>query len=273
MNKVLKVCLCFFLIFLALIIFVPLIWTLSTSFKTPEEITSLPITFFPKNIFNLDNYIYIFAYSAFGRYLLNSFIVSGITVVVSLIVASLAGFGFAKYNFPGKDIVFFAILAILMVPFQAITVPLYLWSIRFKLVDTYQGLAMPGLVSAFGIFLMRGAIESIPNDYLDAARIDGASELRIYWRIILPSVKGSLAALAIIKFLWTWTSFFWPLIITSTDKVKVVTLGLADYTNMYFVEYNFAMAASIISIIPLMVIFIFFQKWVVKAMVLSGMKG
>lgn len=254
------------------LILAPFVWTLLTSFKTPPEIQRLPPSILPDQ-WHLSNYATVFQRLPFLRFMLNSAVVTAISVLVSLFLASLAGYEFAKFDFPLKNVVFFAIISLLMVPFQAIVVPLYLWAARLGWVNTYQGLLMPTLVSAFGVYLMREAIEAIPGDYFDAARIDGCSELRIYWTIVLPFIRPALAALGIIKFLWTWNEFFWPLVITSTDSMKVVTMGLSEFTNMYFIEYHLATAASIISIIPVVVVFLLLQQWVVKAITLSGLKG
>jgi ABC-type glycerol-3-phosphate transport system permease component len=144
---------------------------------------------------------------------------------------------------------------------------------RFGLLDTYLGIVAPDLVSVFGVFLMRQAIEVIPNDYLDAARIDGCSELRIFFKVVLPSIKPAIATLLIIKFMWNWNEFFWPLVVVNSPTMRVVTIGLMSFTNIYFIEYNLLTAAAVISILPILVIFLFLQRWVVQAVVMSGLKG
>jgi ABC-type glycerol-3-phosphate transport system permease component len=160
-----------------------------------------------------------------------------------------------------------------MVPFQSVVVPLYVWMNEFGLIDTYPGIVLPDLVSVFGVFLMRQAIEVIPNDYIDAARMDGASDLRIFFSVILPSVKPAIATLLIIKFMWSWNEFFWPMVVTTSPHMKVVTIGLMSFTNMYYIEYNLLTAAAVLSILPILVIFVTLQRWVVQAVVMSGMKG
>jgi ABC-type glycerol-3-phosphate transport system permease component len=215
----------------------------------------------------------VFKREPFFRYLLNSALVATVAAVSSVVVSSLAGFGFAKYRFPGRDFFFLAIVGILMVPFQSVVVPLYVWMNEFGLIDTYTGIVLPDLVSVFGVFLMRQAIEVIPNDYIDAARIDGASDLRIFFSVILPSVKPAIATLLIIKFMWSWNEFFWPMVVTTSPQMKVVTIGLMSFTNMYYIDYNLLTAAAIVSILPILVIFVTLQRWVVQAVVMSGMKG
>ena len=257
----------------AITIFFPFFWMAVTSLKTAPEIQRVPLQIAPDNWLNLANYAEVFKREPFLRYLLNSAIVSSIAAVSSVIVSSLAGFGFAKYRFPGRDFLFLAIVGILMVPFQSVVVPLYEWMNRFGLLDTYMGIVAPDLVSVFGVFLMRQAIETIPNDYIDAARIDGCSELRIFFSLILPSIKPAMATLLIIKFMWSWNEFFWPMVVTSSPQMKVVTLGLTNFTNMYFIEYNLLTAAAVISILPILLIFVTLQRWVVQAVVMSGLKG
>ena len=257
----------------AITIFFPFFWMAVTSLKTAPEIQRVPLQISPDNWLNLGNYIEVFKRQPFLRFLLNSTIVASVAAVCSVVVSSLAGFGFAKYRFPGRDVFFLGIVGIMMVPFQSVVVPLYEWMNRLGLLDTYMGIVAPDLVSVFGVFLMRQAIETIPNDYLDAARIDGCSELRIFFSLILPSVKPAMATLLIIKFMWSWNEFFWPMVVTTSPQMKVVTMGLMSFTNMYFIEYNLLTAAAVISILPILVIFIVLQRWVVQAIVMSGLKG
>jgi ABC-type glycerol-3-phosphate transport system permease component len=257
----------------ALTVFFPFFWMAITSLKTAPEIQRVPLQIAPDHWLNLTNYFEVFKREPFMRYLLNSAIVASIAAVSSLVVSSLAGFGFAKYHFPGRDAFFLAIVGILMVPFQSVVVPLYTWINHLGLLDTYLGIVAPDLVSVFGVFLMRQAIEMIPNDYIDAARIDGCSEFRIFFSVILPSVKPAMATLLIIKFMWNWNEFFWPLVVINSPKMKVVTMGLMSFTNMYFIEYNLLTAAAVISVLPILVIFLTLQKWVVQAVVMSGLKG
>jgi ABC-type glycerol-3-phosphate transport system permease component len=257
----------------ALTVFFPFFWMAVTSLKTPPEIIRVPLQVAPDNWLNLDNYREVFQRENFIRYLFNSALVASIAAVSSLVVSALAGYGFAKFHFPGRDAFFLAIVGILMVPFQSVVVPLYLWVNRFGLLDTYLGIVAPDLVSVFGVFLMRQAIEVIPNDYMDAARIDGCSELGIFFKVILPSVKPAIATLLIIKFMWNWNEFFWPLVVVNSPTMRVVTIGLMSFTNIYFIEYNLLTAAAVISILPILLIFLCLQRWVVQAVVMSGLKG
>jgi len=257
----------------AIVVFFPFFWMAVTSLKTAPEIQRVPLQIAPDNWLNFANYVEVFKRESFFRYLLNSALVASVAAISSVVVSSLAGFGFAKYRFPGRDFFFLAIVGILMVPFQSVVVPLYVWMNEFGLLDTYAGIVAPDLVSVFGVFLMRQSIEMIPNDYIDAARIDGASELKIFFAVILPAVKPAIATLLIIKFMWSWNEFFWPMVVTSSPQMKVVTLGLMSFTNMYYIEYNLLTAAAVLSILPILVIFVVLQRWVVQAVVMSGLKG
>ena len=257
----------------ALCVFFPFVWMAVTALKTVPEIQRVPLQITPDRWTNLDNFREVFQRQPFARFLLNSALVASISALSSVIVSSLAGYGFAKFRFPGHGLFFFAIIGILMVPFQSVVVPLYLWVNRLNLLDTYLGILAPDLVSVFGVFLMRQSIEVVPTDYVDAARIDGAGEFGIFWRIILPSVKPALATLVIVKFMWTWNELFWPLVVINSPTMKVVTLGLLSFTNMYFIEYNLVTAAAVVSILPILVVFLVCQKWVVRGVVMSGLKG
>jgi len=257
----------------AILVFFPFFWMAVTSLKTAPEIQRVPLQVAPDNWLNFDNYVEVFKRQPFLRFLFNSALVAVIAAVSSVVVSSLAGFGFAKYRFPGRDVFFLAIIGILMVPFQSVVVPLYVWINELGLLDTYAGIVAPDLVSVFGVFLMRQAIEVIPDDYIDAARMDGASDLRIFFSVVLPSVKPAIATLLIIKFLWSWNEFFWPMVVTTSPEMKVVTIGLMSFTNMYFIEYNLLTAAAVLSVLPILLIFVLLQRWVVQAVVMSGLKG
>jgi multiple sugar transport system permease protein len=254
-------------------VFFPLFWMVVTSLKTVPEIQRVPLQIAPDRWTNLDNYREVFQRQPFARFLGNSALVASVSALSSVVVSALAGYGFAKFRFPGHRLFFFAIIGILMVPFQSVVVPLYLWVSRLGLLDTYPGILAPDLVSVFGVFLMRQSIEVVPTDYIDAARIDGAGEFGIFWRVIVPAVKPALATLVIVKFMWTWNELFLPLVVVNSPTMKVVTLGLLSFTNMYFIEYNLVTAAAALSILPILVVFLVCQRWVVRGVVMSGLKG
>ncbi len=258
----------------AIIMVFPFVWMVLTSVKHSDEIYRLPITLLPDHLFNLENYFTVFTRQPFLRFFLNSFIIAGSCTLVSLLLSSLSGYAFAKFDFPGKEVLFFVfILAALMIPFEVIVIPLYLLFNRLGLVDTYLGIAGPNLLSAFGVFIMRQFIVSIPDDYLDAARIDGHSELSIFFRIVLPMSLPALATLGIIKFIWSWNDFLWPLVMVTSENMRTVMLGLSTYTGMWHTDFTVVTAAAFLSVIPLLVVYLFLQNFVIEGMTMTGLKG
>lgn len=259
-------------VLLVLMFLFPLIWMLLTSFKSAEEILRIPPSILPDS-FNLKNYADALAKQPIFRFLLNSLIISLGSAAFSVLITAMAGYGFSKFKFRGKEAMFFLILSFLIVPFQSIVVPLYKWITKFGLTDTYLGIALPLLVSAFGVFLMRQAMDTIPNDLIEAARIDGCGEFKTFLLIVFPNVKTFVATQAIIKFLWSWNEFYWPLVITNKPEMKVITVGIQSFTSMYYTEYNLVMAAAVLSILPMAIMFAIFQKGIVRAVSMSGVKG
>ena len=257
----------------AFILFTPILWTFTTSFKTAPEITKVPIPLLPNSFTNLNNYIEVIKRLEFIQLIFNSLVLCAVIIVITLLFVPLAGYGFAKFNFRGKELLFFLIVGVLMVPFQSVAVPLYLWMDQLNLIDTFPGLFFPLMISAFGVLFMRESISTLPTSYIEAARIDGCPELKIYFLIILPMLKPALVTLVIIKFLLTWNEFFWPLLIINTQSKAVVTLGLSFLANMYFREYHLITAAAIMSLVPLFIMFFFLNKWMVSALAGTGLKG
>lgn len=259
-------------VLLILMFLFPLVWMLLTSFKSAEEILRIPPSILPDS-FNLKNYADALVKQPIFRFLLNSLIISLGSAAFSVLITAMAGYGFSKFKFRGKEAMFFLILSFLIVPFQSIVVPLYKWITKFGLTDTYLGIALPLLVSAFGVFLMRQAMDTIPNDLIEAARIDGCGEFKTFLLIVFPNVKTFVATQAIIKFLWSWNEFYWPLVITNKPEMKVITVGIQSFTSMYYTEYNLVMAAAVLSILPMAIMFAIFQKGIVRAVSMSGVKG
>jgi len=253
----------------------PLFWLVVAATKGSGDLFNTFGLWFGHDFHLFANIRSTFTYNngVYGRWLLNTLFYAVASAGGAALLATLGGYGFAKFRFPGRNLIFFAIIGILMVPFQSVVVPLYLWVSRLGLLDTYLGILAPDLVSVFGVFLMRQSIEVVPNDYIDAARIDGSSELGIFWRVILPAVRPALATLLIIKFMWTWNELFWPLVVINSPTMKVVTMGLVSFTNIYFIEYNLVTAAAVVSILPILAVFLLCQRWVVQAVVMSGLKG
>ena len=258
----------------AMIMAFPFIWMMLTSLKHSDEIYRLPITLLPDNFFNFENYRIVFERQPFLRFFLNSFIIAAGCTVASLFLSSLSGYAFAKFEFPGKEVLFFVfVLAALMMPFEVIVIPLYLLFNRLGLVNTYLGIMGPSLLSAFGVFIMRQSIVSIPDDYIDAARIDGLAELQIFFRIIVPMSRPALATLGTIKFIWAWNDFLWPLVMINSESLRTVMLGLSTYTGMWHTDYTVVTAAAFLSVIPLLILYLTLQNLVIEGMTMTGLKG
>jgi multiple sugar transport system permease protein len=251
----------------------PFLWMVSTSFKSSTEIVKLPPTLIPDKI-TLQSYQTIFndPRVPLARFYLNSIIVTASVVLMVLFTSSLAGYVFAKYQFFGKNAVFTLLLASMMIPFQVMMIPLYLILVRLGITDSLLGLIVPGATSAFGIFLMRQFIESIPSELIDAARIDGASEFGIYSRIILPQMSAALATLGIFQFMGTWNDYLWPLIVITTTEKRTLPIMLTWYNSQHGARFDLTMAASVLVILPVLVVYFLFQRWVVRGIALTGFK-
>lgn len=251
----------------------PLYWSLNTALKPLSEVMVYPPHFFPHTI-KWSNFIEAWNYVPFAQFFKNSLIITVISVISVLFFSSLSGYGFSKFNFRGKSAGFILILASLMLPWQVLMIPLYLMMARVHLVDTIWAVLLPILMSAFGTFLMRQYIETIPRALIDSARIDGASEFHIYREIILPNVKSSLSALMIFTTMWVWNWFIWPLVVLNSPSKMTVPVGLQMFqSNMGVNRWNLMMAAVFISIIPVLIVFIIFQRNFIKGMTLSGLKA
>jgi multiple sugar transport system permease protein len=255
----------------AFIFVFPFIWMLLSSFMTNAEITSSPLTVFPSSLY-LQNYRIVFRDIPILRAFLNSIIVSSVVTFFVLFTSSLSGFMFAKMRFRGNNALFTYVLASLLFPTHVILIPLYLLVSKLKILDSYIGLALPFLISGFGIFLLRQFIYGIPTSLIEAARIDGGSDFKIYSRIILPLTKPVLSVLGILIFLWSYDEFFWPLVVVSSDKMKTLPLMLAHFTRAHGEHHGPSMAGSAIVVVPVLIVYVFFQRNFVKGMSMTGTK-
>ena len=249
----------------------PIIWMLSSSLKTPDKIFSIPVQLIPDPI-RFQNYSEALKLAPLGRYFLNSVGVGLSITVLTLFFSTMAGYGFAKFKFWGRNAMFVAVLSTLMIPFQVIMIPLYILVRYFGWLNSYQGLIIPAAISAFGVFLMRQFVQTIPDELLDAARIDGASEIGIFLRIILPLCKPPLTALAIFTFLDSWNNLLWPLITITKVDLRPLALGLSEYQTIHGTSYHYLMAAATLATIPILILFAVLQKQFIRGVVLSGMK-
>ena len=261
---------------LALMMMTPFLWMLLTSLKTQQEAFQYPPSFLPKTP-QWRNYAQLFTQVPFARYFVNTTIVTLAVVAGQVLISSLAAYAFARLKFMGRDTIFLFYLATMMVPFQITLIPLYLLVFQLGWVNTYWGLIAPGLSSAYGIFLLRQAFLTLPEELSDAARIDGASEFGIYWRIFLPLNGPALATLGVFAFLGTWTDLLWPLLIVRDERLRTLELGLAYFNSAVpqFVQPNWPllMAAAVVVMLPIIVVYLFTQRYFVEGIAVSGVKG
>lgn len=248
----------------------PFIFMISSSLKTPDQIYDLRLI--PERP-TLANYVALFTNSPFLRWFANSFLTSTIVTISVLFFDSLIGYVLCKYEFRGRGLVFVAILSTLMIPTEMLVIPWYVISAQFGWIDTYWGIMFPGLMTGFGVFLMRQFFQSVPDELLDAARIDGLGEFRIWWTIAMPLVTPALSALAIFTFLGNWTAFLWPLIVTNNRDLYTVPVGLASFAGENLTRWEVVMTGAAVATIPTLIVFIVFQKYIVRGVVLSGLKG
>lgn len=257
---------------LTLLFILPVIWMVSTSFQAGEKMYQLTTEWIPA-VWHPENYPNALSRAAFPVFFLNSAIVSIAVMVGNVVFCTLAGYGLAKYRFPGDRFVLLAILSTLMLPLEVTLVPTFLIIHKLGWLNTYQGIFAPLLVDAFGIFLMRQFILKIPTDYIEAARIDGLGEFGILWRIIVPQCKSAIAVLAIFAFRDSWDQFLWPLIVVSRDEYRTYPLGLVRFGEDYGNPPTEQMAIAVLATIPVFVLFILLQRFVKTGFGLSGLKG
>jgi len=249
----------------------PFIWMISTSFKSAESVFTYPPQWIPKHP-TIEQYQKLFREVNFLQFFKNTVIVAlGITLF-SLFLNSLGGYAFAKYRFPGREKIFALLLATMMVPGQITMIPVFLMLKSIGLINSYWGLIIPAGASAFGIFLMRQFITTIPNDLIESARIDGCSEFRIYWTIILPLCKPVIAALGIFTFMGSWNAFLWPLIVMIKEDMYTLPVALANLSGQYATKFGLLMAGAVVVVAPVIIVFILAQRYVIKGVAVTGLK-
>ncbi|MGQ0641123.1 MAG: carbohydrate ABC transporter permease [Gemmatimonadaceae bacterium] len=256
----------------AIIAIIPLVWMVSVSFMAPGEASSYPPPIIPRRA-TLEHYRALFSRLDLGRYLVNSSIVALTVTVVSLAVNSMAGYAFAKLRFTGRTRLFALLGTGLVVPVQVAMLPLFLLMKQLGLINTYWGVIIPSLASIFGIFLIRQYALSIPDELLDAARMDGAGELRIYWSVVVPTIVPMLATLAIWTFLSTWNDFMWPLIVLSDESRYTLPVALANLVGEHVQDTELMMAGSVLTVLPVMLVFLFLQRYYVQGLMAGSVKG
>ncbi len=248
----------------------PFVWMIASSLKSAQDIYSLSLI--PPSP-TLDNYRTVLQDTSYVRWFLNSLGIAAVTTASVAFFDSLAGYTLAKFRFPGSFVIFIVILSTLMVPTEMLVIPWFMMSIEFGWTDSYWGIMFPGVISAFGVFLMRQFFSGVPNDLIDAARIDGFTEFQIFWKIAIPLVKPALAALCIFTFLGNWNAYIWPLIVVRSEEIRTLPVGIAFFSSESGSAFHLIMAAAALATIPVILVFLIFQKQIIKGIVLTGIKG
>jgi multiple sugar transport system permease protein len=270
----------------AVIMLLPFVWMVSTSLKPADQLFTVPPTWIPRML-QLDTYVKAMKAGNFGRYALNSLLLGAANMVTNVMLSAFAGYAFARLKFPGRNGLFVLVLATLMVPYQVTIIPLFVIVRHIPLfggndvlgqggigwINSYWGLIVPGAVGAFGIFMLRQFFQTLPVELEDAARIDGASELRIFWQIMLPLAMPAVATLAIFSFQAGWNAFLWPLLITTTDDMRTIQLGLTVFVQQYSTQWGQLMAATVVATLPVIVVFAVGQRLMVRGIAFTGLKG
>ncbi len=257
----------------AVVMITPFVWMILTSLKPPPELVQF--SFLPKNP-TLENYRHVLSTSNFGRWYVNSIIIAIISTTSVAFFDTLVGYTLNKFEFPGKTIIFLGMLATLMVPTEMLIIPWFTMSVQFgwnQGYAQYWGIVFPGVITAVGIFLMRQFFDGVPNELLDAARIDGMHEFGIFWRIAAPLVKPAIAALCIFNFIGNWNAYLWPLIIASSREFYTLPVGLSFFRGETSTQWEKLMTGASLATVPLLLVFLIFQRQIIKGIALTGLKG
>jgi len=257
----------------AVIVLMPFAWVLFGAFRSQTEIMAAPGAWLPKSFGNVDNFVELFAHRQFGTYMANSLVVSGLTVATNVLFSALAGYALAKIPFAGSRLVFGSILMAMMVPYIALFVPSFFIIVQLGLVNTLLGIFLPIAVMPIGVFIMRQFASSVPDELLEAARLDGAGELRIFFSIFLPLIGPAIATVAIITFLNSWNYFLWPLIVAQSQDTYTLPVGLAVASQAAkSTDYGLLLAGAIVVLLPVLLLFVFLQRYFVQGVAMSGLK-
>lgn len=255
---------------LALLVLIPLVWTVLGSFKSPTELSRRPPTLLPEQWIPQN---YMEALTGFDvlRYLTNSVIVVVVATLLTLAINSMAAYALARYNFRGREVLFLVTLATIMVPLQVILIPVYQVTAALGLTNSLWGVILPAIATPTGVFLLRQYMLTIPDELIDSARMDGAREFGIFWRVVLPLCRPALAVLAIFSVLWRWNDFLWPLVVTN-ERTRTLPVALQRFASQEVVPFNLVLAISVVSLVPVLICFLVFQRQIVQGIAATGMK-
>lgn len=251
---------------------IPFLWMVSTSLKSPAEAVSMPPIWIPKS-FKVENFLKAFEVAPFGRYFLNSVLITSLSTIGELLTTILAAFAFAKMQFYGKNLLFTILIATMMVPGELLIIPNYLTISRLGLINTYAAMIVPYVASVFSVFMLKQNFESVPNELYYAAKVDGSSDFKFLWTIMVPLSKSAIVAVSILKIIGSWNAFMWPLIVTNDRMLRPLPVGLQAFTTEAGTQYELLMAASVIVVAPMVIIYLFLQRYIIMGVSKSGLKG
>jgi multiple sugar transport system permease protein len=271
-NTILQVIAFVVLLIAAVIWIIPLAWAIDTALKPESETTTVPISWIPSH-FTLDAFVKVLSAGGIVRWYVNSAITSIIITIVTVILASLAAYGFSRVRFPARGFLFWLIMAGIMVPPQILIVPLFTEINAFRMVDTYWGIILPQIAAPFAVFILKQFFDGIPHELGEAAIVDGASQFRVFWQIWLPLARPAIAAVAIFTFVGSWNNFIWPFIAITNTNMMTIPVGLANVQSAYGIHYAQIMASAVLGGLPLLIVFMFFQKQIVQGIAGTGLKG
>ena len=271
-DRIVQVCVYLVLLLITVVTLLPLVWMFSASFKLDSEVFSVPIRWIPKT-FHFENYVRIWQKIPFGRFTFNSFKLTIIVTFIQVLTCSFAAYGFSKCKFRGRDTLFLCYIATIAIPWQIYMLPQYSMMQKLHLVDTHLGYILMQSFAAFGVFLLRQFYQSVPNELIEAASIDGLSEYGCYFRIVLPLAKPAIATLTIFTFVNTWNDFMGPMIYFNSEANKTIPLGIRMFIGQYSSEYQLIMAASVVALLPILILYVFCQRFFVQGIATSGLKG
>jgi multiple sugar transport system permease protein len=258
-------------VLVAIVTMAPLLWMVSASFMPTGQASTFPPPLLPHGA-TLDQYAQLFTRLNLGRYLLNSVLIATSVTLISTLVNSMAGYAFAKFQFKGRDAIFRLLIASMVIPAQVTMLPLFLMLKKMGLINTFPGVIIPGIASIFGIFLIRQFVQSIPDSLLEAARMDGATEFKIYRSVILPLSKPILITLAIFTFMGTWNDFLWPLIVMTDDSMYTLPVALAGLSGEHVQDTELMMAGAVLTVLPVLLLFVAMQKYYIRGIMAGGVK-
>ncbi|MCV3296196.1 MAG: carbohydrate ABC transporter permease [Oenococcus sp.] len=256
----------------AIVMVIPFIWMLSTAVKTQSESIEVPPIWIPK-VFHFENFVSAWQAAPFATYMMNSVFVTVATTALQLFTSILAAFGFAKLNFKGKNLLFILLLATMMVPGEMLIIPNYVTLAKVGLINTYGALIIPWIASFFSVFALRQSFQSVPDSVYYSAKIDGSSDWRFLWRILVPMSRSSIVAVTMLQVIGSWNSFMWPLIVTNSDSLRTLPVGLQSFMTESGIQYPQLMAATTFVILPMAVLYLFLQKYIIAGISRSGLKG